>query len=231
MLYQVKRQQQDWTHRSIAWCKSTVSTGMEITSAKYLISSPKVENCPKPDKPEYAFIGRSNVGKSSLINMLTNNAKLAKISASPGKTQMINHFIINDVFYIVDLPGYGYAKVSQAQRAQWEKMIENYLRTRENLITVFVLIDSRHEPQNIDLQFLRKLGEWQIPFNMIFTKADKSTQRDAAKNARSFVEAMKKEWEFIPRSFMTSAVKFTGRKEILHYIEELNKEFISAQTN
>lgn len=204
---------------------------MEITSAKYLISSPKVENCPRPDKPEYAFIGRSNVGKSSLINMLTNHAKLAKTSASPGKTQMINHFLINDSFYIVDLPGYGYAKVSQAQRAQWAKMIEAYLRTRENLITVFVLIDSRHEPQNIDLQFLRSLGEWQVPFNVIFTKADKSTQRDAARNARNFIAEMKKEWEFIPRSFITSAVKFTGRKEILQYIEELNQEFASGQTN
>jgi len=204
---------------------------MEITSAKYLISSPKVENCPPPDKPEYAFIGRSNVGKSSLINMLTNHAKLAKTSASPGKTQMINHFLINDSFYIVDLPGYGYAKVSQTQRAQWAKMIEAYLRTRENLITVFVLIDSRHEPQNIDLQFLRSLGEWQVPFNIIFTKADKSTQRDAARNARNFIAEMKKEWEFIPRSFITSAVKFTGRKEILQYIEELNQEFASGQTN
>src|SRR5690606_21693823 len=155
---------------------------MEITSAKYLISSPKVEGCPKPDKPEYAFIGRSNVGKSSLINMLTRNAKLAKTSGSPGKTQLINHFLINDAFYIVDLPGYGYAKVSQRQRAQWEKMIESYLRERENLMTVFVLIDSRHEPQAIDLQFLRHLGEWGVPFNIIFTKADKSTQRDAAKN-------------------------------------------------
>lgn len=204
---------------------------MEIISAAYVVSSPKVEGCPAPDKPEYAFIGRSNVGKSSLINMLTRNARLAKTSASPGKTQLINHFLINHAFYIVDLPGYGYAKVSQTQRAQWEKMIENYLRTRENLMTIFVLIDSRHEPQRIDLAFLRKLGEWQVPFNVIFTKADKSTQRDAAKNARNFVEAMRQEWEFLPRSFITSAVKFTGRKEILNYIEELNQEFGLPQTN
>ena len=204
---------------------------MEIRSAKYLISSPKVENCPRPDKPEYAFIGRSNVGKSSLINMLTGSSKLAKTSASPGKTQLINHFIINDSFYIVDLPGYGYAKVSQAQRVQWQKMIENYLRERENLMTVFVLVDSRHEPQAIDLQFLRHLGEWGVPFNIIFTKADKSTQREAAKNARQFIEAMKKEWEFIPRSFITSAVKFTGKKEILNFIAELNHEFESAHEN
>ncbi|HRO42570.1 MAG TPA: ribosome biogenesis GTP-binding protein YihA/YsxC [Flavipsychrobacter sp.] len=215
---------------------------MEITTSKYLISSPKVEDCPKPDKPEYAFIGRSNVGKSSLINMLTNNAKLAKTSGSPGKTQMINHFEIKTSstfegkestasFYVVDLPGYGYAKVSQTQRNKWEKMIENYLRLRENLIAVFVLIDSRHEPQNLDLQFLRNLGEWGVAFNIIFTKADKSTQKEAARNARSFIDEMKKEWEFIPRNFMTSAVKFTGRKEILRYIEELNQEYFSAQTN
>lgn len=195
---------------------------MEISKARYLISSPKIENCPPPDKPEYAFIGRSNVGKSSLINMLTKQPKLAKTSASPGKTQMINHFIINEDWYLVDLPGYGYAKVSQKQRASFQKMISRYLQERENLMTVFVLIDSRHNPQNKDLEFLRDLGEWGVPFNIVFTKADKSTQRDAAKNVRNFIETMKQEWEFIPRSFLTSAVKYTGRKEILSYIEELN---------
>lgn len=199
---------------------------MDITSAKYIISSPNVAGCPKPDRPEYAFIGRSNVGKSSLINMLTNQSKLAKTSNTPGKTQLINHFLINNSFYIVDLPGYGFAKVSQTTRATWEKMIDNYLKERTNLVTVFVLIDSRHEPQNIDLGFLRKLGEWGVPFNVIFTKADKSSQRDAAKNARYFIEAMKKEWEFIPRSFMTSAVKFLGRKEIIAFMDELNQEFV-----
>lgn len=195
---------------------------MEISKARYLISSPKIENCPPPNKPEYAFIGRSNVGKSSLINMLTKQPKLAKTSASPGKTQMINHFIINEDWYLVDLPGYGYAKVSQKQRASFQKMISRYLQERENLMTVFVLIDSRHNPQNKDLEFLRDLGEWGVPFNIVFTKADKSTQRDAAKNVRNFIETMKQEWEFIPRSFLTSAVKYTGRKEILSYIEELN---------
>ena len=199
---------------------------MEITTAKYIISSPKVEGCPKPEMPEYAFIGRSNVGKSSLINMLTNQSKLAKTSNTPGKTQLINHFLINNSFYIVDLPGYGFAKVSQNTRATWEKMIAGYLQHRPNLMTVFVLIDSRHEPQNIDLEFLRKLGAWGVPFNVIFTKADKSTQREAAKHARQFIEAMKKEWEFIPRSFITSAIKFLGRKDILGYIDELNKEFV-----
>ena len=198
---------------------------MEITTAKYIISSPKVEGCPKPDMPEYAFIGRSNVGKSSLINMLTNQSKLAKTSNTPGKTQLINHFLINNSFYIVDLPGYGFAKVSQNTRSTWEKMIAGYLQQRTNLVTVFVLIDSRHEPQNIDLAFLRKLGAWGVPFNVIFTKADKSTQREAAKHARQFIEAMKQEWEFIPRSFITSAIKFLGRKEILAFIDEMNKEF------
>jgi len=198
---------------------------MEIRSAKYLISNPTVEGCPKPDKPEYAFIGRSNVGKSSLINMVTNQTKLAKTSGTPGKTQLINHFLINDSFYIVDLPGYGFAKVSQKQRSNWEKMIENYLRTRGNLMTVFVLIDSRLKPQKLDLEFLAKLGEWGIPFNMVFTKADKNTQRDTAKNVRQFIETMKQDWEFIPRSFVTSTIKFTGRKEMLAFIEELNGEF------
>jgi GTP-binding protein len=198
---------------------------MEIRSAKYLISSPKVEDCPKPDKPEYAFIGRSNVGKSSLINMITNQTKLAKTSASPGKTQLINHFIINNAWYLVDLPGYGYAKVSQSQRANWEKMISNYLQKRENLVTVFVLIDSRHTPQELDLAFLRKLGSWGIPFNMVFTKADKVTQREAAKNVRLFINEMKKEWEYIPKNFLTSTIKFLGRKGILEYIDELNTAY------
>jgi GTP-binding protein len=201
---------------------------MEIKSATYVISSPKIELCPSPDKPEYAFIGRSNVGKSSLINMLTGQSKLAKTSNTPGKTQLINHFLINKDFYIVDLPGYGFAKVSIKTRAVWEKMISDYLQQRTNLVTVFVLIDSRHEPQSIDIDFLRNLGEWGIPFNVIFTKADKSTQRIAARNARLFIEQMKKEWEFIPRSFMTSAVKFLGKKDILSFIEELNIEYRDA---
>lgn len=203
---------------------------MEIKSAKYLISSPKVELCPAPDKPEYAFIGRSNVGKSSLINMLTGQSKLAKTSGSPGKTQMINHFVVNKDWYLVDLPGYGFAKVSQKQRASFSKMIANYMETRQNLVTVFVLIDSRHKPQRIDLDFLAQLGEWGVPFNMVFTKADKSSQRDAARNVRAFIEAMRKEWEFIPRSFLTSAVKALGRKEMLGYIEELNEMYYDPES-
>lgn len=140
--------------------------------------------------------------------------------------------MVNDEWYLVDLPGYGYAKVSQSQRASWQKMIDNYLNQRENLVNVFVLIDSRHEPQKLDLDFLRKLGEWGIPFSLVFTKSDKSTQRESHKNAKNFIEAMKKEWEFIPRSFISSAVKFNGRKEILAYIEEMNavyKEETSGQ--
>jgi GTP-binding protein len=198
---------------------------MEIHSAKYIISSPKVEDCPPADKPEYAFIGRSNVGKSSLINMITNQTKLAKTSGTPGKTQLINHFLINNEWYMVDLPGYGFAKVAQSQRNTWEKMIANYLQQRKNLVTVFVLIDSRHEPQKADLEFLNKLGKWQVPFNLVFTKADKSTQREVAKNVRFFIERMKQDWEFIPRSFVTSTVKFLGRKELLAYIHELNEQF------
>lgn len=198
---------------------------MEIHSAKFLVSSPRVELCPPPEKPEYAFIGRSNVGKSSLINMLTGHSKLAKTSSSPGKTQMINHFDIDDRWYIVDLPGYGYAKVSQKQRASFKKMIGDYLMTRKNLMTVFVLIDNRLKPQQIDLDFLAELGEFQVPFNIVFTKADKITQRESSKNVKAFIEAMQEEWEFIPRSFTTSSVKFRGRKELLSYIDELNTMF------
>jgi len=205
---------------------------MHIKKATYLISSPDYTKCPVADRPEYAFIGRSNVGKSSLINMLCNNDKLAKTSNSPGKTQMINHFEITSTikpgefdeqkWYLVDLPGYGFAKISLRSRRRWEQMIENYLRKRENLSQVFVLIDSRHSPQKIDLEFLSRLTKWDVPFTLIFTKADKETQAVVSKNVRSFLEDMRKTWQFLPQHFVTSAVKKFGREKILMLIEEMN---------
>jgi GTP-binding protein len=202
---------------------------MVINSSVYVISSPDYTQCPKPDRPEYAFIGRSNVGKSSLINMITNNEKLAKTSRTPGKTQLINHFNINDRWYIVDLPGYGFAKRSLKERNRWEQMIEEYLRKRENLVTVFILIDSRHSPQKIDLEFVNKLGKWQTPFCLVFTKADKENQRTVAMNVKAFLEKMRETWQFLPQHFVTSAVKKLGRDKILHLIEEMNGEFEAAR--
>lgn len=207
---------------------------MQIKHAKYLISSPSFDKCPPPNKPEFAFIGRSNVGKSSLINMLTNHAKLAKTSGTPGKTQMINHFEITSApnenstkenkWYLVDLPGYGFAKVSISSRRKWEQMIENYLRKRENLQMVFVLIDARHSPQKIDLEFLNNLDKWGLPITMIFTKADKETQAIVAKNVKLFLDTMRKTWQFLPQHFVSSAVKKTGRDKILMLVEELMQQ-------
>ncbi|MGZ5253271.1 MAG: ribosome biogenesis GTP-binding protein YihA/YsxC [Flavitalea sp.] len=194
---------------------------MVIKSAEYIISSPDYTQCPPADKPEFAFIGRSNVGKSSLINMLTDHSKLAKTSGTPGKTQLINHFIVNKEWYLVDLPGYGFAKVSQSDRRRWEQMIENYLRKRENLANVFVLIDGRHGPQQLDLDFVNKLGTWGIPFCLAFTKADKESQRQVSLNVKAFLNAMKETWQFLPRHFVTSAEKKLGRKEMLAYIQEV----------
>jgi GTP-binding protein len=215
---------------------------MHIKKAVYIISSPDYEKCPNPDKPEYAFIGRSNVGKSSLINMLCNNDKLAKTSSSPGKTQLLNHFeilsdsgegknVITSQWYLVDLPGYGFAKVSMSSRRRWEQMIENYLRKRENLTMIFVLIDSRHSPQKIDLEFLEQLKKWQIPFSLIFTKSDKENQRTVSKNVKDFLDAMRKTWQFLPQHFVTSATKKTGKDKILNYIDEVNEQLSSKKTN
>jgi GTP-binding protein len=205
---------------------------MHIKKAEYIISSPSFEKCPAPDKPEYAFIGRSNVGKSSLINMLCNNEKLAKTSNSPGKTQLINHFEIRSVpkagdpaesrWYLVDLPGYGFAKISQSSRRRWEQMIENYLRKRENLINVFILIDSRHSPQEIDLEFIQKLVLWNVPFTLVFTKSDKEKQRVVSKNVKSFLESLRQTQQFLPQHFVTSSAKKTGREKILDLISEKN---------
>ncbi|HEX7458583.1 MAG TPA: ribosome biogenesis GTP-binding protein YihA/YsxC [Ginsengibacter sp.] len=208
---------------------------MHIKKAIYLISSPSFEKCPMPDKPEYAFIGRSNVGKSSLINMLCNNDKLAKTSNSPGKTQLINHFEIASLrkagefnetrWYLVDLPGYGFAKISQSSRRRWEQMIENYLRKRENLTNVFVLIDSRHTPQKLDLDFIQKLLLWQIPHTIVFTKSDKEKQSIVSKNVKLFLESLRSTQQFLPQHFITSSIKKTGRTKILDLINEMNEEY------
>lgn len=201
---------------------------MDIHSSVYVVSSPDYTKCPSPDRPEYAFIGRSNVGKSSLINMLCNNEKLAKTSGTPGKTQLINHFNIDDTWYIVDLPGYGFAKVAQSQRKKWEKMIEDYLRKRENLVSVFVLIDSRHSPQKLDLEFVDRLRKWQIPFCLVFTKADKENQRIVAGNVKDFLGKMRETWQFLPQHFVTSVLKKMGRDKILTLIGNMNQEFWEA---
>ncbi len=198
-----------------------------------MISNPDYAACPLPDRPEYAFIGRSNVGKSSVINMITNNDKLAKTSGSPGKTQLINHFDIESIsktgkvvkWYLVDLPGYGFAKVSSSQRKTWEQMIENYLRKRENLAYVFLLIDSRHSPQKLDLAFAERLGKWEIPFCLVFTKSDKESQRTVSANVKDFLNKMRETWQFLPRHFVTSAIKKLGREDMLDFIEASNKEF------
>ncbi|MFN0083710.1 MAG: ribosome biogenesis GTP-binding protein YihA/YsxC [Ferruginibacter sp.] len=215
---------------------------MRIKKATYVISSPDYEKCPAPDRPEYAFIGRSNVGKSSLINMLCNNDKLAKTSGSPGKTQLLNHFeIVSDSgeqgkkpeldkkWYLVDLPGYGFAKVSIRSRRKWEQMIENYLRKRENLSHLFVLIDARHSPQKIDLEFLENLKSWNISFSLAFTKSDKENQRIVSKNVKDFLNAMKQTWQFLPRHFVTSAVKKAGKQKILDFIGETNEELMEKK--
>ena len=197
---------------------------MQIKSAKYIISSPSFDKCPVPNKPEYAFIGRSNVGKSSLINMLVNQNSLAKTSAQPGKTQLINHFIVNNSWFIVDLPGYGYAKTSQRDRRRWEQMIENYLRKRENLTQVFVLIDARHSPQKNDLEFVNLLDKWQVPFALIFTKADKEKPAVVERNVKAFLDKLKESWQFLPQAFVSSSEKKTGREEILQHIDRMNNE-------
>ena len=196
---------------------------MKINDALFLQSTDSYEKCPKPNLPEYAFIGRSNVGKSSLVNMLAGRKDLAKTSQHPGKTQTINHFIINDNWYLVDLPGYGYAKVSKSEREKWEKMIDNYLKKRENLVTVFVLIDSRIPPQAKDLDFMQYLGENAIPFVMVFTKIEK--EKNIQKTVANYEALMLESWEEMPMFFLTSAIARTGKEEILSYIGELNKNF------
>jgi GTP-binding protein len=196
---------------------------MKISEAIFLQSNTDYQKCPKPDKPEYAFIGRSNVGKSSLINSIVQKKDLAKTSQTPGKTQLINHFQIDKKWYLVDLPGYGYAKVSKVEREKFEKMIHEYLENRENLICTFVLVDVRHEPQKIDLEFIRNLGEKGIPFCLVFTKADKLSKTAVDKNVEQYKEKMLETWEEMPQFFVTSSVNGNGRDEILKTITDLNK--------
>ncbi|MAZ93826.1 MAG: ribosome biogenesis GTP-binding protein YihA/YsxC [Bacteroidales bacterium] len=198
---------------------------MKINQAEFVISSTDIKQCPKPDKPEYAFIGRSNVGKSSLINMLTFRKKLAKISSTPGKTILINHFIVNKSWYLVDLPGYGYAKRSKTERHKWEKMIRKYILNRTSMLTLFVLIDSRIEPQQIDLDFIDWLGISNIPFVLTFTKADKLKPLQLTTNIENYKIKLLEKWEEVPPCLVTSAVKGDGRDEVLDYIEKTNLIF------
>ena len=194
-----------------------------IKQARFLISNTDVKKCPAPDRPEYAFIGRSNVGKSSLINMLVGQNSLAKVSVKPGKTQLINHFIIDESWYLVDLPGYGYAKISISVKEKFQKLISNYILNRENLYCLFVLIDVRHAPQQIDVEFITWLGENHIPFAIIFTKADKLGKVSVAKNVGAYTQELKKLWEDLPSILVSSSLDGTGREEIISFIENVNK--------
>jgi hypothetical protein len=199
---------------------------MEIKKAEFLISSPTLDKCPKDNRIEYAFIGRSNVGKSSLINMLCNHKGLSKTSSTPGKTLLINHFLINDEWYLVDLPGYGFAKRSKKVQADIEKMINTYILQREQLVNLFVLIDVRHEQQKIDRTFIDWLGENEIPFTIVFTKADKLGPVKAKANAAQWMEQLRDAWEELPPYFITSSEKRTGREELLAYIDEINQSLL-----
>lgn len=194
---------------------------MIISSAEFVKSSQELNQCPQPDMPEFAFIGRSNVGKSSLINMLVDKKDLAKTSSQPGKTQLINHFLINEEWYLVDLPGYGYAKTSMENRKKWRKMIEDYLLKRVNLLTVFVLVDSRLEPQKIDLEFINFLGENQVPITLIFTKTDKQSAKKTEESLERFKESLSEYWEELPEIILTSSEKRVGRDEVLETIENI----------
>lgn len=197
---------------------------MNITKSEFTISSATVSQCPKDTKPEFAFIGRSNVGKSSLINMLCNHKGLAKTSATPGKTLLINHFIINNDWYLVDLPGYGFAKRSKIVQKKLDQMITSYILQRKQLVNTFVLIDIRHDPMKIDTDFINWLGESQVPFSIIFTKADKLGPVRAKQNAVKWMNSLKEQWEELPPYFITSSEKKTGRDEVLDYIENILKD-------
>ena len=195
---------------------------MKIKSAEFVVSNSKVDQCPNSQLPEYAFIGRSNVGKSSLINMLTGKKSLAKTSAKPGKTQLINHFLINKNWHLVDLPGYGYAQVSKSTKKVFQKFITAYFEKRKQMICAFVLVDSRHKPQKIDMEFMQWMGENGVPFVIIFTKADKLKEKDLKKNISQYQEEMLEIWEEMPQYFLTSATSGLGQDDVLDYIENLN---------
>lgn len=202
---------------------------MEIKEAKFVISNTDIKECPTDGRPEFAFIGRSNVGKSSLINMLTNKKDLAKTSGRPGKTQLINHFIINKEWYLVDLPGYGYAKASKSSRSTWERFIADYLTKRETLINIFVLLDSRLEPQKIDIEFMSWCAEEGLPFSMVFTKIDKLSSSALQKNLAAYKKEMLKYWDELPPIFTTSSESKFGQEKLLNYIEEILEEIRSDQ--
>lgn len=204
---------------------------MIIRDARFLTSNTRVDQCPAPTLPEYAFIGRSNVGKSSLINMLTGRTGLAKTSSLPGKTQLINHFLINEQWYLVDLPGYGYARVSKESRAQWSKMIRAYLEKRENLSCLFVLIDSRLPPQAVDLEFITMVGQMGVPFVLVFTKSDKQSDSKTDQNVRGFLDKMSETWEELPQWFVSSATARRGRDELLAFIDDVNRQVKEAAEN
>jgi len=195
---------------------------MHIKTATFVVSNQDVSKCPKNNFPEYAFIGRSNVGKSSLINILTNQKKLAKTSGRPGKTQLINHFLINEQWYLVDLPGYGYARVSKSSKKTFQKFITSYFQQRKQLVSAFVLIDIRHEPQQIDLNFMQWLGEHQIPFSIIFTKSDKLKPKAIERNILHYQSVLSEKWDELPQHFITSSTKFEGKEELLNYIDSIN---------
>jgi GTP-binding protein len=197
---------------------------MNIKSAAFLQSNTKIDKLPAANKPEYAFIGRSNVGKSSLINMLTNRKQLAKTSSTPGKTITINHFLINENWYLVDLPGYGFAQRSKKDREAWKIMLDNYIKNRKNLVSMFVLVDSRIEPQKIDLEFINHLGELQMPFSIIFTKVDKIKDIELQRNLQAYKEKLAEEWEEMPNIFITSSEKEVGKDDVLNYIDGLNEQ-------
>ena len=196
---------------------------MNVANAEFVVSNTNVEQCPKTKLPEYAFIGRSNVGKSSLINMLCNKKKLAKTSSRPGKTQLINHFLINKQWYLVDLPGYGYARTSKAQKKTFQKFITDYLIKRKELISTFLLIDLRHKPQPLDLKYMHWLGKNLIPFSIIFTKVDKLKEVEINEYILKYLNDIRKDWEEIPQHFITSSEKKIGKSELLNYIDEINK--------